>query len=108
MQKIYNSKYEVNENLTLLTESKIFIDRINNSSIVYNCNGLMALANEIAKIFNKELKYRVCSNKNEFYKNECLEVLYEEKVIGYIGAIKNTILENYGMSKRKIYAMSIN
>jgi phenylalanyl-tRNA synthetase beta chain len=108
MQKIYSRTGKIYENVCLVTEEKIYLDRINNSSITFNCNGLIAIANEIGKIFNKTLSYKANTTKKEFYNNECLEICLNGEIIGFIGAIKNTVLENYAIGRKQIYAMTIN
>jgi phenylalanyl-tRNA synthetase beta chain len=106
IQKIYQKHRIGIKNITLLTPENIYLDKINNSRIVYNVNGLKGIINQIVSIFNAKVSYKVESNQY-FYDNECISIIYENKIIGYIGLIKKSLLKNYNINE-KIYAATIN
>jgi phenylalanyl-tRNA synthetase beta chain len=106
IQDIYTN--ETNNNLTLLSESNIYLDRINKSQLIFNVNGLRAIGNLIANLFNTQFEYFTISDNNIFYDNESLAIHCNGKVIGYIGAIKKSKLKLYGLANVHIYCLTIN
>jgi phenylalanyl-tRNA synthetase beta subunit len=106
MQKIYADDNET-INVTGITEQVVQLDKINKSSLAYNVVGLKGVVNEIARFFNVNFKYRNFQNSNIFYDNECVEVLENDKTIGFIGCIKINKLP-YAINTKKIYCFSLN
>ena len=94
-------------NLTLLSPNKIIIDPISKSIINVNINFLKALIVEIGLIFNTNLIFKQKLNPF-FYENETLEIIYNNKTIGYIGKIRRDLLQNYDLQDKQIYALTIN
>jgi phenylalanyl-tRNA synthetase beta chain len=106
LQKIYQADKKGIKNITLLTPKTVVFDKINNSKIVYNINGLKSIVDQIISIFNVKVSYKSNINKY-FYDNECVEIIYKNETIGYIGAIKKTLLNEYGINE-DIYAVTLN
>jgi phenylalanyl-tRNA synthetase beta chain len=106
LQKIYQADKKGIKNITLLTPGTVVFDKINNSKIVYNINGLKSVVDQIVSIFNVKVSYKPDVNKY-FYDNECAEIIYKHEIIGYIGAIKKTLLNEYGINEN-IYAVTLN
>jgi phenylalanyl-tRNA synthetase beta chain len=105
-QKIYQENKPGIKNLTIITPEIINLDNVNKSNIVYNVNGLKAIINQITKTLNATVEYKIANNKH-FYDNECISINYKGNVIGYIGCIKKTLLNEYNVNE-KIYCASIN
>jgi phenylalanyl-tRNA synthetase beta subunit len=109
IQKIYHSESRSNLNITLLTPLNIEIDKINNSNIVYNINGLKAVADELFNILNAKVEYKIINNENlAFYNNEHIGIYFDGILIGHIGAIKNSILLKYNIDGKQVYCLSVN
>jgi phenylalanyl-tRNA synthetase beta chain len=107
IQKIYQEGQTGIKNLTLLTPKNVILDKTNGSKIVYDVNGLVGLVNEIVlNIFNNKVSYKPIANKY-LYDNECLEVIFNNKVIGYIGSIKRVLLNAYNINE-DIYVATLN
>jgi phenylalanyl-tRNA synthetase beta chain len=106
IQDIYAN--ESNTNVTLLSESNVYLDRINKSQLIFNINGLRAVANLIANLFNTQFEYFNINDNNIFYDNESLAIHCNGKVIGYIGAIKKSKLKPYGLANTHIYCLTVN
>ena len=105
-QTIHDKNFEFT-NLTLLTPNKIIIDSVSKSIINININFLKALIIEIGLIFNANLFF-VQKTNFFFYENETLEIIYNNKTIGYIGKIKKNLLQDYDLQDKQIYALTIN
>jgi len=93
-------------NLTILSPKTYYFDKVNQSKIIYNVNGLKAIIDEFCDIFNQKVEYSPCENKF-FYPNECVNIKFGESSIGYIGKIRASVLNEYGI-KEEIYAATIN
>jgi phenylalanyl-tRNA synthetase beta chain len=107
IQKIYTN--EASElNLTAITTPMIQLDRISGSKIIMHVNGLKAVANLIANLFNTKFEYFVTSESDVFYHNELLAVQCNGKLIGYIGAIKSSQLKKYDLQNESIYCLTLN
>jgi phenylalanyl-tRNA synthetase beta chain len=107
LQKIYSDN-SVRLNLTALTTSTIFLDRITGSQITMNVNSLKGIANCIANLFNAKFEYFITSESDTFYNNELLAIQCNGKLIGYIGLIKSSKLKNYDLQSESIYCLTIN
>jgi phenylalanyl-tRNA synthetase beta subunit len=107
IQKIYQNKKPGIKNISFITPEVYYLDRTTGAKIVYNINGLIGLVNEVASLFNATLTYKRATSPY-FYDNECVSVNYKNKVVGYIGAIKNSLLKECGIQNEKIYACALN
>ncbi|GMO13513.1 MAG: phenylalanine--tRNA ligase subunit beta [Mycoplasmoidaceae bacterium] len=105
-QKIYQNAKKGIKNVTFLSTQELCLDNINKSTIVYNVNGLKNIVDKLTAIFNAKVSYKPAVNKF-FYDNDCVEILFDKKVIGYIGAIKKALLSDYSI-KENIYAATLN
>jgi len=106
IQKLFsNSKKWTN--LSMITTEKYVIDQVTDSYLIVNVNVLKGLCNSLAKCLNTQFTYRPVSSEY-FYANECVEIIWNDKVIGYIGKIKNSLLKDYDLFSKSIYCMSFN
>jgi phenylalanyl-tRNA synthetase beta chain len=107
IQKIYANN-ATHLNLTMINNNTIHLDRISGSKIVMNINALKGIANDIAKLLNTEFEYFVTSESNVFYNNELLAIQCNGQLIGYIGSIKASKLNDYDLLNEQIYCLTIN
>lgn len=107
IQKIYadNRKFT---NLTFICEKDINLDILNKSKLVYNINGLRSICDEIACLLNTKFDYLLNNHENIFYSNEQLSIQWNGQLIGYIGRIKDRILNKHDLTGKNIYCCSIN
>lgn len=105
-QEIHDQNLEF-INLTLLTPNQIIIDPISKSTIGVNLNFLKALIIEIGAIFNINLLFIQKPNLF-FYENETLEIVHNDKTIGYIGKIRKNLLQDYDLHDQQIYTLTVN
>jgi phenylalanyl-tRNA synthetase beta chain len=106
IQNIYTSK--TYKNLTLLTPSVKFINRLNDSKIKYDINVLRGIVDLIANVFNAKFDYFTSLDNPYFYPNEMLTINFAGQLIGYIGLIKTSELKPYGLNDQLIYGVTIN
>lgn len=107
IQKIYYSN-KSEWNLTGLTFSNLVLDKVNKSKIVYNVDSLKSITNSIANIFNATFDYFPIKNSNVFYTDETLSIYCSGQLIGYIGRIKDSKINKYGLNGKEIYTFTIN
>ncbi|AIV03436.1 phenylalanyl-tRNA synthetase beta chain [Candidatus Malacoplasma girerdii] len=105
LQKIYND--DIFWNLTIIAPEKLLIDAINNVSCNFNTFGLKDLAVEIANLSNQEISFKK-ANTNLLYKNDSLEIFFENQSIGFIGSISRNILKEFKLENTNLYLLDIN
>lgn len=106
IQKIFTSgsKYQ---NLTCVSLDKYVVDSITKSSIQININYFKSVVNQIAKLLNTKVSYKVMEI-SQFYNNESMAIVYKDEIIGYIGKIKSSALKDYDLNNKQIYALTLN
>lgn len=107
IQKIYYSN-KSEWNLTGLTFSNLVLDKVNKSKIVYNVDSLKSITNSVANIFNATFDYFPIKNSDVFYADETLAIYCTGQLIGYIGRIKDSKVNKYGLNGKEIYTFTIN
>jgi phenylalanyl-tRNA synthetase beta chain len=108
IQKIYQNNQLGELNLTCLSPKEYIIDKVNGSKITYNINGLNGILKSIIQIFNVKGVTIVPTDEIKlFYKNETVKIMYQNKIIGYIGSVKSSILKTFDISD-EIYILTIN
>lgn len=107
IQKIYYSN-KSEWNLTGLTFSDLVLDKVNKSKIVYNVDSLKSITNSVANIFNATFDYFPIKNSDVFYADETLAVYCSGQLIGYIGRIKDSKVNKFGLNGKEIYIFTIN
>lgn len=104
IQKIYTEQNHFN--LTLITPEKIWLDEINGSYVNLNTFGLKAILKQIEIIFNISLQLEKI--KSEYlYDSDSLAIKCEDRIIGYVGAIKQNLLKTYKLNEQ-IYLLTLN
>lgn len=106
LQKIYENN--IHFNLTCIAPEKLILDNINNVIINFNTFGLKDLLRKIENIFHVNLQVKCGINNEYLYTNDCGEIIYENKVIGYLGCIKNNLLKSYKLQDENLYLLTIN
>ena len=106
IQNIFANNFKTT-NLTCLSNDKLFIDYPSNCFIPINLNFFKNVLNNIGQILNVKFEF-IVGHKKDFYDNECLSIITNNKVVGYMGKIKNSCLICYDLGKKNIYCMSIN
>ncbi|GHU30493.1 hypothetical protein FACS1894166_00230 [Bacilli bacterium] len=106
IQKIYGNENELS--LTVLSSDTINLDHISKSKLNVNVNYLKAIANQIADLFGIKFEYLHTTETGIFYRNEELAIRYSGRLIGYIGLIKQTMLQPYSLHDKNIYCLSLN
>ncbi len=107
IQKIYYSN-KSEWNLTGLTFSNLVLDKVNKSKIVYNVDSLKSITNSVANIFNATFDYFPIKSSDVFYADETLAIYCSGQLIGYIGRIKDSKVNKYGLNGKEIYTFTIN
>lgn len=105
IQNIFTNDVKIT-NLTCLSNDKLFIDHATNCFIPINLNYFKSVLNNIGNILNIQFEYAT-GHKKDFYDNECLSIIANAKVVGYMGKIKNTCLHDYDLDNKNIYCMTI-
>lgn len=106
IQNIFTTNLKTT-NLTCLSNDQLFIDKASNCLIPINLNYFKNVLKNIGDILNVKFEFAL-GHKIDFYDNECLSIIANNKVIGYMGKIKNSCLHDYDLDKRNIYCLSIN
>ncbi len=104
IQKIYTKRTEWN--LTCLAPEKIQLDNINLSQLIFNTFGLKGIVREIANFFHADISFKKATN-NYLFSNDCIAIYFENNLIGYIGCIKNYLLNKYKISQN-LYVLTMN
>lgn len=106
IQHIYqtNNKFT---NLTIICPENIDIDLISKSTIKTNTLFLKGIVKQISSLLQKDFKLIPCDGNAIFYNNEALAIQLNGKVLGYVGMIKQSLLNNMKLTK-PIYCLSIN
>jgi len=66
-----------------------------------------AIAQQVGQVLNTQITFAL-AEKSDFYNNECMSIVANGKVIGYMGKIKNSLLKAYDLQNKQIYCLSMN
>jgi len=106
IQKLFNNTGK-RTNLTCLSFDKYSIDSVSSSIIQTNLNYYKGIINQIANVLNVQITFAIATLP-DFYNNECLSIVANGKVIGYMGKIRNSLLKQYDLENRQIYCLTMN
>lgn len=106
LQRIFTNDSKM-LNLSCISLDKYKIDAITNSTIETNLNYYKAIVEQIAQLLNTKVEFKIEAIK-EFYNNESISIIFDNKIVGYIGKIKSGALKDYDLNNKQIYALSMN
>ena len=89
-----------------MSPEKIQLDNINLSQLVFNTFGLKGIVREIADFFHVNISFKKTAN-NYLFPNDCTAIYFKNNLIGYIGCIKNYLLNRYKISQN-LYVLTMN
>lgn len=96
-------------NLSAIFHCPLVDNKINGSIVDANIITLKSLIRNVFNLNGIELVFKLeHSHVVEIYDNQLVAIYWDNKIVGYIGQIKNNVLKQYDINDRSVFAISIN
>ncbi|MCQ2747942.1 MAG: hypothetical protein MJ223_01570 [Mycoplasmoidaceae bacterium] len=106
IQKLFTNDQK-NLNITALTLDKYIVDTITHSELLTNLNYFKSLLKQLSTILNTQFSFKQ-AKLNCFYENETIAIGSNNEIIGFVGKIRSSVLKDYDLNNKQIYALTIN
>lgn len=84
-------------------------NKINGSLVGINIITLKSLIKNVFNLNGIELTFKSeTSHVAEIYDNQLVSIHWDNKIVGYLGQIKNSVLKQYDINDRSVFAISMN
>ncbi len=109
--KLYVNKQQSFDCLTILLDTNWSVDKLSGNQLTNSLYSALSLVNNLLVLAHKpplkdyNLKYNV--DLSGCYRDNSICIVYDERIIGYIGQITKNTLKNYKLSQ-DVFAISLN